>query len=120
MKKIYSYVYLGGGTFLSIVLGIYSIRNGSYRKMDAYMAYAIGREQDYYNEEMAVRLAAVLGPDERKLRGTFEESVEVVFNYPTNEWLVIYWLSDPIWDRLMIGVRRDTGSIENYGYEVVN
>lgn len=114
MKNNLSYMYLGVSTFLSVLLGICAVKYGPYRELDDYMELAIERDKEYYDEEMAVRLASVWAPEERKLRGTFEESVEVVYNYPTNEWLVIFALKDPRWDRLIIGVRRDSGKIRYY------
>ena len=114
MKNNLSYMYLGVSTFLSVLLGICAVKYGPYRELDDYMELAIERDKEYYDEEMAVRLASVWAPEERKLRGTFEESVEVVYNYPTNEWLVIFALKDPRLDRLIIGVRRDSGKIRYY------
>ena len=116
MKNNLSYMYLGVSTFLSVLLGICAVKYGPYRELDDYMELAIERDKEYYDEEMAVRLAAVVVLGYGNLQGTLEESVEVVYNYPTNEWLVILSLDDPLWDRVVVGVRRDNGSIEFYGW----
>ena len=114
MKINLLYAFAGTITILSGLFGVYAVKYGPYRELDAYMSEPLERDKEYYDEEMAVRLASVWAPEERKLRGTFEESVEVVYNYPTNEWLVIFALKDPRWDRLIIGVRRDSGKIRYY------
>ncbi len=116
MKINLLYVFAGTITILSGLFGVYAVKCGPYRELDAYMTEPLERDKEYYDEEMAVRLAAVVVLGYGNLQGTLEESVEVVYNYPTNEWLVILSLDDPLWDRVVVGVRRDNGSIEFYGW----
>ena len=111
MKINLLYAFAGTITILSGLFGVYAVKYGPYRELDAYMSEPLERDKEYYDEEMAVRLAAVVVLGYGNLQGTLEESVEVVYNYPTNEWLVIFSLDDPLWDRVVVGVRWDSGSI---------
>ena len=83
MKINFHYLYFSFLAFLSIVCGIYAVKCGPYREMDFNMDI-IERDKEYYDEEMAVRLAAAsMGWEED---AKFQE---VIYYYPTNEWFVI-------------------------------
>lgn len=106
------HIYFGLCTLLSVVFGIYAIKYGPYREMDIYMMNTIERDKEYYDEEMAVRLASTMwwGTDDIESQGI---SDEVVYSYPTNEWLVIFTRDDGEITTI-IGVRRDNGKMEVY------
>lgn len=109
MNMKFSYMYFGLFTFLSVVFGIYAVKCGPYREMDTYMD-TIEWDKEYYDEEMAVRLAVTMW---WKTRLGIDAKVEVAYNYPTNEWLVIFTRDDGEIDCIR-GVRRDNGKIEHY------
>lgn len=115
MKIKLSYMYFGFLTFFAVVFGVYAVKCGPYREMDAYMMDMIERDKEYYDEEMAVRLAEAWGTDTWQLQGWPAERAEIVYNYPTNEWIVIFTRNSPRWNRIVIGVRRDNGTMERYG-----
>ena len=106
MKINFHYLYFSFLTCLSIVCGIYAVKCGPYREMDFNMDI-IERDKEYYDEEMAVRLATAS-------KGWEEDAKfqEVIYYYPTNEWFVILKQYEVWMD--IIGIRSDNGQIHYY------
>ena len=51
MKINLLYVFAGTVTFLSGLFGIYAVKYGPYRELDAYMTEPLERDKEYYDEE---------------------------------------------------------------------
>lgn len=72
--------------------------------------------KNYYDEEMAAELAEIM----MRLEAGGEEQVdlvyerEIIYNYPTNEWLIIFTPKSSSKGKLIMGVRRDNGTMNRY------
>ncbi len=107
---------MGLMTFISVFLGVYAMKCGPVREMDNYRADIVDRTKNYYDEEMAAELAAIMIRPEggEKMQGDLVYEREIVFNYPTNEWLVIFTPKDSSKGKVIMGVRRDNGTMNRY------
>lgn len=110
MENSLLYAFLFFITFGVVFWGISTVKWDSVCRKNGY-ADMMDRGKNIYDEKMAVTLAeAYFEPSEKWVRG------DIIYNYPTNEWLVIFTLDvdNSEWDRMIIGVRRDNGSMTYY------